>query len=434
VGDAYRRVAEVQGVPSTLSLGEYAQAERSLKKAEGALDFVLSRRPGNRAALISSARISADRMILAESERRGSDALAHSRNAATRLHDLLQRGAATEPEVDNVSAIYGNLALASVNMRLYDDGIRYGQRAVEVARLFPSTRARVASGLSVVANARRLQGDLEGALAAIQEARAIAESAADPSAVTRMFDTYPIALREGFILGEDQGVSLDRPDEAIAAFQQAFDMTEAIARRDARDSTSRSRVGTSGRALGNVLRWRDPERAVAVYDVAIGRLGEIQNNLRARRDLAAVLTESSYALGRLGRGAEAARRIDSALAILKDVKDLPADRITLESEACAVFRALADHEADEGHLAQAAAGYDALLQKVMAAKPDPASDLREAKRLARLYEGAARVYRLGGAAAKADAIDARRLDVWREWDRKLPNNPFVLRQLAIDRR
>ena len=56
-------------------------------------------------------------------------------------------------------------------------------------------------------------------------------------------------------------------------------MHEAGARRDQDDTTSRVRVGTTGRELGDILRWRDPAAALAVYSVAIARLGEVRNNV-----------------------------------------------------------------------------------------------------------------------------------------------------------
>ena len=34
-----------------------------------------------------------------------------------------------------------------------------------------------------------------------------------------------------------------------------------------------------------------------------------------------------------------------------------------------------------------------------------------------------------GASAEAMLLDQQRLDMWREWDRRLPGNPFVTRQL-----
>jgi tetratricopeptide (TPR) repeat protein len=157
-----------------------------------------------------------------------------------------------------------------------------------------------------------------------------------------MFDRYAVLLREGFILGEDRGISLDRPAEAIVSLREAFDLHEAGARRDPNDYTSRTRAATSARELGDILRWRQPAEALALYEVALVRLDEIKNNLKARRDKALVLANSSYALRRLNRAADARTRLDQALVILGETKDYPAERITLDSELCSVLQARAD--------------------------------------------------------------------------------------------
>jgi hypothetical protein len=133
---------------------------------------------------------------------------------------------------------------------------------------------------------------------------------------------------------------------------------------------------------------------------------------------------------RLHRALEAKQRLDAALAMLEETKDYPADRITLGSELDTVLRARADHEAEEGHLAKAVELYEQLFDKVMLAKPDALEDLRDAKKLSLLEQSLADLYRRTGDSAKADTIDANRLERWRQWDRKLPNNPFVLRELA----
>jgi regulator of sirC expression with transglutaminase-like and TPR domain len=73
--------------------------------------------------------------------------------------------------------------------------------------------------------------------------------------------------------------------------------------------------------------------------------------------------------------------------------------------------------------------YEQLLEKVMAAKPEPLTDLKEAPRFSLLYETLAALYRRTGETAKADATLARRLELWQQWDQKLPNNAFVRRQL-----
>ena len=93
------------------------------------------------------------------------------------------------------------------------------------------------------------------------------------------------------------------------------------------------------------------------------------------------------------------------------------------------LRALADSHADEGNLRQAVAIYEELLQKVMATNPDPANDLRDATKLSGLYRSLVGLYRRAGDVTKADGMARRRLEVWQNWDRNLPGNTFIGRQL-----
>ncbi len=166
------------------------------------------------------------------------------------------------------------------------------------------------------------------------------------------------------------------------------------------------------------------------HDAALVRLGEIKNNVKARRDTALILANSSYALRRVNRSAEAKRRIDEALAILKETKDYPSDRVALDSELCAVLQARGDQHADEGRPRDAAEEYEQLLERVMTAKPDIDNDLRDAYSFALINRGLARLHRLAGANDKANAVEARTRALWAHWNRKLPSNPFVLRRLA----
>jgi len=430
VGEGYWRIGNIQGVPGTLNLGEAAQAEVSLKKADALIDTVLASRPKDRAALFRSGLIAHDRMILAEEEHRRADALAHARKADALFDALLRLGDAPANERQRAATVYSNLALAHVNMHLYSDAIRYAQRAVELARSLPEARGQLAGGLSVLANGLRYQGDLEGALQAIQEARKIAEGASYPTEIHRMQNLYGIFLREGFILGEDGAASLNRPKEAVAAFQTAFDMAEVAAQKDPIDSSSRKRVGNSGNPLGNVLRHTDPQRAVQVFDLAIRRLREVRNQVTARRDLAMVLANSSYPLRSLHRAEEAKQRVDQSLAILKETKDLPAEKVPLHSEARTALCAQADHEADVGDPRRATEMYEQILDKVMAAKPNVLEDLRETPKLSSIYEALSKLYRRTGDTPKAEELEARRLELWRHWGGKLPTNSYVTRQIA----
>jgi tetratricopeptide (TPR) repeat protein len=429
MADAYRRVAVIQGVPTELNLGDFAAAEQSLKKADEFADMVLASHPHDRHALERSATIAHDRMILAESERRRQDTIAYARRATERVDALLNAGEASESERSTATLVYGNAALAYANIHLYDLSARAARRDLELARTLPREQYRVSHGLSVLANALRFQGDLDGALNAIQQARSSAERATYPSPTSRMLDFYGVLLREGLILGDDGGVSLDRQADAVEPLQQAFDLTDATARLDPDDSVSRSRAGTSGRELGNVLRRSNPQRAMVMYDLAIGRLREIPHNVKARRDEALALAESSYPLHRLHRTGEARQRIDAALTMLSETQDLPADRMTLDSPGYSVLRAQAHLVDEEGKPQEALNLLEELLDKVMRSGPDPQNDLRDAAALSHLYRDVIAFSARVGDTQTAERTSGRNLDLWRQWERRLPGNSFVLREL-----
>lgn len=430
LGEGYWRVARVQGVPTDLNLGQPAKAEANLNRAEQLVDKVLASRPGDRNALWYSAEINQDRMILAQQANSDKDALAFAHESFQRLDQLLRLGDVPDSERDNAAAIYGNIALANINMHRYAEAIPPARRAITLGRSLPSSQFRVAQGLSLLASAERSQGDLDAALRDIQEARRIDEAAVYPNPVFRTINDYGVLLREGDILGEDGDVSLGRPKEAVVPLREAFHMIEGLAEKDPHDAGSRIRVVDSGLPLGNILRDWDPRGALAVYDLALKRSEEISgtsvHNLRNR---ALLLANSSYPLRHLKRFDEARRRITAALAILRGSGDLPADRIELDSAAFVVFRADADAEAEVGSVRRATELYEGLLARVMAANPTGDSDLRDALHLSQLYASLDALYRRTAETAKAQEMESRRLKLWQEWDGKIPGNPFVHRQL-----
>jgi tetratricopeptide (TPR) repeat protein len=148
------------------------------------------------------------------------------------------------------------------------------------------------------------------------------------------------------------------------------------------------------------------------------------------RKRALLFANSSSALLLLHRYHDAKQRIDESLAILRETKDYPADQIKLDSEAYVTLSAWADYEArigDSGHAIQV---YEQLLTCVMASDPAPSADLRDAPRLSRLYDRLAQLYRHTGNAGRAADLQSRRLRLWQDWDRSLPGNIFIRRELA----
>jgi tetratricopeptide (TPR) repeat protein len=189
----------------------------------------------------------------------------------------------------------------------------------------------------------------------------------------------------------------------------------------------------AGRELGDILRDHDPARALAVYDHTLFRLREARNNSKARREEVWLQTGSSYALRRLHQPAESGKRIEAALAILRKLHAYPATSVELGDEADYALRALADHHADTGDTAAAIRTYEELSEMVKASHPRPLTDLRHANNLSLLYQSLGNLYALAGREAEANSLDQKRLDLWRYWDRKLPDNVFVRRQLSAAR-
>jgi serine/threonine protein kinase len=430
IGRGYLRVGEIQGVPTNLNLGEFDKAQASLKRADEFIETVLAARPGNRSALLDSADIAQSRMILADSEHRRQDALDQGRRAAERTEAAMRTGETSETERKAAARLYANVALAHLNQHSFDDAVRYARKAVDEVRTVGSAKYELTASLSVLSNALRSQGELEGGLKAIEEARAGAEAMKYPTQTQRGLNLYGIYLREGLILGEDGGVNLGRTEDAIAAFQKAFDVTQEMAAKDPKDYTSRSRQATAARELGNILRYSDPKRAIEVYDAGVQALGTTPNNLKAQRDRAVLLANSSYALRRAGRGSEARKRIDAALTILKEMHDYPADKIGLGRETYIVLRARAEDLAETGDRQHAMEIYQELVRKITASRPDPQNDLRDAAQISEFYAALGGLYRQLHDSSNAQGMDAQRRELWQAWNRKLPDNPFVLRQIA----
>jgi tetratricopeptide (TPR) repeat protein len=182
--------------------------------------------------------------------------------------------------------------------------------------------------------------------------------------------------------------------------------------------------------MGDILRRRDPAAALTYYDAALSRLAEIPKNVRARRDRALTLAESTYALRGLNRTNDAGRRLEEAAAILEESGDGQAKTLEIDGAAAAVMRARADHHAATGRVTEAIALYEQLIEKVLAASPDGDTDLRNAYSLSLLYETLAKLHRDRGAPDRASAVDAKVKALWEHWDRKLPNNPIVQARLS----
>ena len=181
--------------------------------------------------------------------------------------------------------------------------------------------------------------------------------------------------------------------------------------------------------LGGILRQSDPAHALEIYDQTLRRLAEIKNNARLRRDEVKALVGSSYALRALGRAAEARKQLDKAFQRLSELQLYPKEQIQAGSEPEAALRALADWEAGAGNILRAIEIYRELLEAVMAGKPKPETVLADAFIYRNIWVAKASLHRRFGQTKLGSALETQRHELWRGWDRVLPHNDFVQRQL-----
>lgn len=429
VGTAYMRVGRVQGVPISPNLGQMDKAEENLQVAEKLVDSVLKAQPANRIAMLRAAQIAHDRMVLAEYRRPDDAALPLAFRSEDWLSKYLATGKPDEGEKDQVLLIATNVANWYSRKDLADRALQLLRRNIELAKSLDQRRP-VAGAQVVVARILRSRGDLEQALTASRDAIAIMEG---PSQHGRVGWNTTLALSlstHGSVLGEHNAVSLGRPQEAAVYFERAFRITTELANHDPNDANSRLNGAVSGLKLADVLHSSDARRSVAVYDEVLKQLGEVGNNSRARRAEIQALVRSTYPLRQLGRSAEARRRLDSAFALLAELKLYPAETIEPGSEPDDALRALAEYTAGSGSLAKGIETYQQLLERILASKPKPESELSDANDISNLYASVAGLYTRTGKFAAANEFQTRRLDLWQQWDRKLPNNSFVRRQLS----
>jgi len=340
LGNAYLRVARVQGVPIGSTLGQMDKAEQSLNKAEALVERVLAAQPSNRTAWLRSAQIAHDRQIIAGLSRRP-ETLGLVQKSVERMDRFVTLGPMDRFDAEAAILTYQNAAIQLARLNRLEDAVRYCRRAVDISREANMPDYAGAS-LSALSNPLRMQGKLEEALAAIDEAITLLKPPPGSAHLGRTINYITALSRKGTILGDPESPSLGRTKEAAQVLEQAFQLAEDVVRRDSNEATSRSRLAQAGIELGSVLTVSDPRRALAVFDHVLLRLAEVKNNAKARREEVNALARSTYPLRALGRTAEARKRLDAAFARLAELKAWPVENAEPGSEADRARIALAD--------------------------------------------------------------------------------------------
>jgi tetratricopeptide (TPR) repeat protein/predicted Ser/Thr protein kinase len=432
VAQSYIQIARVQGVGAWNNLGQFAEARESLRQADLFLDAVLAVDPDNRDALWWSANAAHDRASAANADGDSEQVIAAASRVRARFDHLASLGNLTRKEINGATYIYGDLADQQINLHRFDDAARYARAGIEISRTISTVPGPRAQAFSMLAASLRYMGNFQGTLDALKEARTLSDRLrreVGDSRYTRMVSAL-VSIQDGLTLEEDGGISLGRPLDAAAAFQLAYDELERSARDEPKDYHVRTALAEPGRYLGDVLRHRDPKRALEVYDHSLMRIREVPDDVTARRSEALLLAGSSHAARRLHHEDDARARIGAALRLLRDTRDYPAETIKPGREADITLSALADDYAETGQPLKAIDTWKELLRRIMASNPDTQNNLVNAVHISRVYRSLAALLGRVGRKDEAGTLAARRVELWQHWDRRLPDNPFIKRQLA----
>jgi serine/threonine protein kinase len=427
---AYVRVAHVQGDPTSPNLGQFEEAETSLRNAQRFVDMVLSSDPQNHVGTRTALGIAHDRMILADRLGHADESLQQVVKAAALLDEFIRQGIESK-EVYGAVYVCSNIADGYLRWRRMDDAVRYSRRALEISQRLPSTYVLHGSIYEVLGDAQWQSGNLDEALKTAQHAVELQEKAAANGHAALRANLADALQREGMILGgQDAEPSLGRTKDALAAFQKALNIAEDLASKDSNDYLSRGQLAAIAVEIGNIVRRNNPRKALVIYDHALSRVREAGTSPSTQHDQAELLAASSYAARWAGRQHEAKQRIAHALQLLRDAHRYPAEKIEPMSDVDHAMRALADGYAETGESTKALEAYQELLDKLMAWNVRVENDLRDATCMSRTWAALASLMLEAGQKDKSVQLFARRADVCRRWRQKLPNNQPVLHYLC----
>ena len=162
VSNAYFRIARNQGVPEWNQQGQYAEAEKSLSKANAFADSVLRADPNNRQALWLSANIAHDRAVTAYAERNYQQVLAYSPKVVDAFGRLARLGNLNRREINGATYMYGDLAEVQLGLHRFSDAVRYARLGIEISKETPTVPGPRAQAFNMLAGALMYLGDFQG--------------------------------------------------------------------------------------------------------------------------------------------------------------------------------------------------------------------------------------------------------------------------------
>jgi tetratricopeptide (TPR) repeat protein len=432
IAAGYLKVAEVQGVPRRINLGHLDQARVSLGKAEALLRELRDAR-FDRTRTLRGLIQAVDFESRIDYDRRDLPALTAR---ITLLETLVtEYEMSRERDDELLTEVFDSMSTSIIELGRLDDAATYARRATdarrEAARRIPSTAARgaLANSLASYARIARNAGRLDDAERALTEALALLEQLTvdEPANYRWRLNLANTSIALGRVLGDADGPSLGRLDDAIAAFDRGLAIGRAVLASDTKENLARNNHALGAWRLGDAIRTLDPARALALYDEAIAVLrGTPGGNFNRDVPLVNILAESTLPLRQLHRDREARERLDEAKRLAEPYRKTPSLASLLVDDP--ISRAEADWALALRRPSDAVSWHRTFvtaLESIKEAGADPRTELTSAFVASRRYRLLTEALMAAGQTEEAAAVVAKRDELVQFWKHKLPGSPYV---------
>jgi tetratricopeptide (TPR) repeat protein len=439
IAEGYRSVANVFARRNSANLGREQDASAALMKGYALLQKAARTRPDNRQLLRAMAQ---NRVALISIRGHGDvRKLGSPTDLAPETCRLLERVTQVpdDPEDLRLAARgFSILHSAFLNSGKTEDSRGYLEQSLAMARKYaganPSDGATglLASTLRNYGTFLRYDGQLDLSLKTLQEARALLDRI--PASPARDLEVSTVEYYLGIVSGEPDSLSLGNPEAAIVHLERSLDILRRLMKADPNDNNARIDFAMSGVKLARVLVPSDPQRALTLFDEVFDRMQRAPPNSARRKDyLTRSAAESTYALRRLGRTAEAHYRLKRIRREILDEEDLSQASHGPTGAIDSLMRAEAEWIAGSGQAKQAADLYRAIIEHNTRSGADPHHDLSDGLQLSLRLSRLQQLLSAAGDTAGSEKARNQRRELWLHWQQKLPDNPFVKSQLLLVR-
>ncbi|MGC9946914.1 MAG: serine/threonine-protein kinase [Bryobacteraceae bacterium] len=434
LAEAYQRTADVLSRRGDSSLGRDADAFAALDRGDRLLAKALAAQPRDRAALRARIENRLDTLML----RTDKSQKPRTAELAGELAPLVDQFAAGNPETADLklaASAYASLRRALTNLDRNEEARRYAELSIQFARRYAETARTPEAFLNYASMSRsyasflRYDGQLEKSLAQLDDARRTLEKL--PEGKRRQIELSAVFYYIGLVNGESDSLGLGRLAAALPALEQSAAISRQLMSTDPKDHGARVDFAQSQLWIASLLRLSHPAAALPLFD-------EVWEVMRAEPEGSFLRVEymtraaaaSTYALRDLGRTAEARRRLAQVRAMFYKDAAIESMPLTASSPEETLVCAQAELDAAGGNPQAAIATYRMLLRKYESRGYRPRESLTDALALSVAQARLARLCRRAGDPSAADRYAADRLALWQAWNLRLPDNSFVLRQLA----